>query len=63
MQFMNRQKSFIITLIVLTLFALISMSFKIKPMVKAYEEFLQSYLNAHPSIGDKKLLKALEQTC
>ena len=42
MQFMNRQKSFIITLIVLTLFALISMSFKIKPMVKAYEEFLPS---------------------
>ncbi len=41
-QFMNRQKSFLITQIVLTLFAIISMSFKIKPIVKAYEEFLPS---------------------
>ena len=37
---MNTNKSFKITLIALIVFALISMSFKIKPIAKAYEEFL-----------------------
>ena len=34
------------------------------PVVKPtdYEDFLQSYLNDHPSIGYKNLLKALQQT-
>ena len=34
------------------------------PVVKPadYEDFLQGYLNDHPSIGHAKLLKALEQT-
>ena len=26
-----------------------------------YEDFLQGYLNAHPTIGDAKLSKALEE--
>ena len=37
---MNTNKSFKITLITLIVFALISMSFKIEPITKAYEEFL-----------------------
>ena len=34
------------------------------PIVKLieYEEWLQGYLNAHPKIGDIKLLKALEES-
>ena len=37
---MNSQKSFKITIIALLVFAIVSMSFKIKPITKAYEDFL-----------------------
>ena len=37
---MNTNKSFKITIAALIVFALVSMSFKFKPIAKAYEDFL-----------------------